>query len=93
MRSANANHSAIDLHIFSMMRSSCQMRSSCLALLVGCCVLQSVSAEEACGDEVCSLKSKDTGWKKGKFVLDSKPVVRETLGHCSWTFLHSVAAS
>ena len=56
------------------------------------CVLHSVGAEEACGDEVCSLKSKDTGWQKGKFVLDSKPVVRETLGHCSWTFLHSVAA-
>ena len=47
-------------------------------------------AHEACGDEVCSLKSKTSGWKDGVFVLDNKPVVRETLGcvHRPWLLLH-----
>ena len=61
-----------------------------LALLA--CSSNALEAAEACGDEVCSLKSKTSGWKNGVFVLDNKPVVRETLGHCSWTFLHSTAA-
>jgi hypothetical protein len=56
-------------------------------------VVQSTEAIESCGDEICStVKSSSAGWNGTVFMLDEKPVIRETLGHCTWTFLHSTAA-
>jgi hypothetical protein len=57
------------------------------------CTVRASEALEACGDEICSVKaSKTAGWSGEKFVLDNKPVIRESLGHATWTFLHSTAA-
>eukprot|EP00935_MAST-01C_sp_MAST-1C-sp1_P002448 g2448.t1 len=53
-----------------------------------------VQGVEACGDEICSMNaSKGTGWKGTTYILDNtQPVIRQSLGHCTWTFLHSVAS-
>ena len=53
---------------------------------------------ESCGDQICAMTSNTSGWKKlpgdvhKSFVLDNKPMIRQTLGHATWSFLHSVAS-
>ena len=66
----------------------------CLAALLCLLSVTPVQGVEACGDEICSMNaSKGTGWKGTTYILDNtQPVIRQSLGHCTWTFLHSVAS-
>jgi hypothetical protein len=66
-------------------------------ILAACSVFRILAAKpDNCADGPCaidSLKSADgAGWAGGTFCLNEKPVTTESLGHCTWTMLHSIAA-
>lgn len=77
----------------SMKMFGLQSMLSCVCLLF---FLAVGDAQSSCsGGAICDLKTNSSGWSKdnpNRFILDGRPLTRDTLGHVTWSYLHTSVA-